>query len=95
MKIITLTFCLMAAALLLVSCGNKLNPETFAQVKTGMTEEEVRDLLGKPDEVESGELLGLTSTTFTYDNDGGYAQIWFINGNVSRKHYQSHPEKGK
>ncbi len=79
----------MATLFVLSSCGSKLNPDSFALVKTGMTEEEVKDLLGKPDEVESGELLGLTSSTFTYDNDGGYAQIWFINGNVSRKHYRS------
>jgi hypothetical protein len=92
MKQILNWLCVLVAALVLVACGSKLNPDSFAEVKTGMSLEEVKALLGKPDEVESGELLGLTSTTYTYDNDGGYAQIWFINGNVSRKHYQSNKD---
>lgn len=78
--------------LVLVACGSKLTPENFAKVKNGMSEEEVKEILGKPDEVESGEVLGLTSTTYTYDDQGGFARIGFINGNVATKHYTTEKE---
>jgi hypothetical protein len=76
---------LVACAGVLAACGSKLTPENFARVKSGMTEEEVRDILGKPDQLEGGELLGLSSSTYTYHNEGSVATIGFINGKVTLK----------
>ncbi|MGF1677892.1 MAG: outer membrane protein assembly factor BamE [Candidatus Methylacidiphilales bacterium] len=68
-----------------IACGNKLTSENFTKVKNGMTEEEVRSLLGKPKEVKTGEMLGLSSTTFTYEDGETQAVVGFINGKVTHK----------
>lgn len=72
-------------ALGLAACGNKRTPDNLARVKSGMSTEEVKAILGKPDRVETGSILGLEGTTFFYEKDGAKVQIQFINGEVTVK----------
>lgn len=69
----------------LVACGSKLTPDNFSLVKNGMTEEEVKGLIGKPNGVKSDEMLGLSSTIYTYSKGESEAKIGFINGKVTHK----------
>jgi len=72
--------------LTLVACGNKLTNDNFSKVKNGMTEAEVRAILGKPDEVETSEILGLKNTSYLYEKGDTRASINFISNNVISKH---------
>lgn len=63
----------------------RLTPENVAKVKQGMREEEVVDILGKPKEINSSGMLGITGTTYHYDNGKTQAAIVFINGEVVSK----------
>jgi tetratricopeptide (TPR) repeat protein len=51
----------------------------FAQVKKGMTEDEVRDLLGQPNlrDVREFPERGVTAWFYTRDVDGRAAAVWF------------------
>jgi outer membrane protein assembly factor BamE (lipoprotein component of BamABCDE complex) len=69
----------------LVACGNKLTPDNFTQVKNGMTEMEVKDLLGKPSSVKSEEMLGLSTTNYIYTKGESEVKIGFIYGKVTYK----------
>ena len=54
-------FALLAACLLLVAC-NKVNQDNYAQLKPGMSKENVERLLGDPDECAGA--LGMSSCTW-------------------------------
>ena len=51
----------------------------------GMTEEEVKELIGKPSAVKNDEMLGLSSTIYTYTKGNTEAKVGFINGKVTHK----------
>ncbi len=52
---------LLAGCLLLVAC-NKVNQDNYAQLKPGMSKDEVQSLLGKP--TECAGALGMSSCTW-------------------------------
>ncbi|MEM6885386.1 MAG: hypothetical protein AAF571_10165 [Verrucomicrobiota bacterium] len=70
---------------LLVACGSKLTSDNFYLIKNGMTEEEVKALIGKPKSVKNDEMLGLSSTVYTYQKGESEAKVGFINGKVTHK----------
>lgn len=67
------------------ACGSKRTPENLAKIKSGMTSAEVKAILGKPDRVETGSILGLEGSTFFYEKDGARVLIQFINDEVTVK----------
>lgn len=76
---------LLAVFALLSACGSKLTADNFSRVKNNMTEEEVKELIGKPNKVESEDILGFTTTTYTYNKGETEATVAFINGKVTLK----------
>jgi len=74
-----------ALVLALSACGSKLNNENLARVKNGMSSSEVKKILGGPDRVETGNILGLEGTTFYYHQGESKVQISFINDQVTVK----------
>lgn len=79
---------LLALAVLVVAlsaCASKLNDENLAKVKNGMSSAEVKKILGGPDRVETGNILGLEGTTFYYHRGESKVQISFINDQVTVK----------
>ena len=72
---------LLAAAISLVACSSKVTVETYDQIKTGMSRDEVHKLLGKPDDTSAHDVGGVLSLsketwkagnkvlTVTYGND--------------------------
>jgi hypothetical protein len=73
---------------------------TFAQIKEGMTEEEVLRILGEPTKVTTGSvttggigaMLGmdnLSGTTMIWNTDKGKANILFFRGKVKTKSFSN------
>jgi hypothetical protein len=70
----------------LIACGSKLNAENLNKVKNGMSQVEVKSILGKPDGVETSEILGLKNVSYLYQNGSNKVNINFINDTVISKH---------
>ncbi len=82
----TLGACLLLLAL--AACGSKVNQANFDKIKSGMTEQEVLDILGKPDETQS-RLGDDTWKRWDWKDDktGGKILIQFIGGRVVIPYY--------
>jgi hypothetical protein len=76
---------LAACALALTACGNKLTNETLMKVKQGMSEAEVKNILGRPATVETGETLGVKRAVYCYTKGQARVQIFFVNHQVAGK----------
>ncbi len=70
---------------MVIACGARLTNDNLLKVKNGMTEAQVKDILGGPTKVESGEVLGLRGSTYYYEKGKTRVQINFINDGVVSK----------
>jgi len=70
-----------AFALLLAACS-KVDQAHYAKVTSGMSEEQVYDILGKPDEASSRDLLGVSTTSAKWVSGDAVITIQFIDGKV-------------
>jgi hypothetical protein len=68
-------------ALLLVACS-KVDQEHYAKVTSGMSEAQVYDILGKPDEASSRDLLGVSTTSAKWVSGDAVITIQFVDGKV-------------
>jgi tetratricopeptide (TPR) repeat protein len=61
-----------------------MTAERFAQVKKGMTQDEVRSLLGQPNlrDIRDFPDRGISAWFYTKDVDGRAAAVWFAKGQV-------------
>jgi len=80
----------MAFAVTLIGCAPAVSRENYDRIETGMTEQQVRDILGEPDEVDGGgvSLPGVeaTASVATWrDNQGREITVTFVNGKVTTK----------
>jgi len=66
----------------LAACGSRLTQENLNRIENGMTEEQVKAILGKPTSVESAGALGMTSASYTYKSGDQEVKIMFVNGQV-------------
>jgi hypothetical protein len=65
-----------------VACASKLTSENLAKVKNGMTEDEVKAILGKPTAVETSGMLGISGSSYTYKTKDSEVKVIFLNGKV-------------
>lgn len=84
MKKFLSAFCL-SLVFLLAGCSSKFNNDNFSKIEVGQTEQQVKDLLGTPNSVESSGALGLTATTYKYEKGGNTGEVSFVNGKVISK----------
>lgn len=70
-----------ALALLLAAC-TRVDEEHFAQIKNGMTEQQVYDILGKPTEASSRDLLGVSATSARWVSGDAVITVQFVDGKV-------------
>jgi hypothetical protein len=68
-------------ALLLVACS-KVDQEHYAKVTNGMSEAQVYDILGKPDEASSRDVLGVSTTSAKWVSEDAVITIQFVDGKV-------------
>jgi len=73
---------LLTTVLALTACSSKLTQENLQKVHSGMTVDEVKTLLGSPTDVQSADMLGFKSTTFTYHTKSADVKVTFLNNKV-------------
>jgi len=73
------------AALLLVAACSKVTQENFAKVQDGMSEQDVRALLGDPSESSSAQILGVSGTSSRWVAGETVVTVRFVNGKVALK----------
>jgi len=76
---------LAGACMLLAACAGKLNNDNLLKVKNGMTEAQVKEILGSPTKIDTGDVLGLHGSTFIYEKGKTTVQVHFINDSVVAK----------
>ena len=83
--------CLFAALLVLssflVGCLSKVNKDNFDKIKTGMTEADVKDILGGPTESKGVNVAIVSGTNSTWKGPDGTITIQFVNGKVFAKEF--------
>lgn len=88
------SFAAAALALLLVACGSKVNEDDFAKIHEGMTQDQVTDILGKPTQSSSIDILGMSGTSATWTDNDARITIQFVNGKVRLKSF-SKPDQDR
>jgi hypothetical protein len=73
--------------ILLVGCGSTISEENFEKIHSGMTQAEVRAILGEPTESASMGVGPLVGTTATWRGEGGTITIQFVNEKVFAKQF--------
>jgi hypothetical protein len=80
-------------AIFLAACsGSKINQANFNKVLVGMSQAQVKDILGEPTEASSLDIAGFSGTTSTWRQGGAAITIQFVNGKVVAKQF-SKPNK--
>ena len=75
------TILLFTAVAALAACS-KLTQDNLSKVHNGMTNDEVKSLLGDPTTSQSGSFLGQSGTEFVYHTDKSDVKIDFVNDKV-------------
>ena len=83
----------LAVCLILPACGGaKISQDNFDKIKVGMTQAEVKIILGDPTEASSLDVAGFSGTTSTWKQGDTTIRIQFVNGKVVAKQF-SKPER--
>ena len=74
-------------ALAAVAACSRVSEENFAKIRDGMSEQQVIELLGKPAESSSVNVLGLSGTASKWVESGAVITVQFVNGKVRAKSF--------
>ena len=80
--------------LCLAACGSRLNQENFDKIHEGMSQKEVREILGEPVNAEGASLLGLSSGEAVWKDDKTTVTVHFLNDKVVSKRMSRTETKG-
>jgi hypothetical protein len=72
---------------MLAACGSKISQENFDKIKSGMTMEEVKGILGEPTESSAMGLGPLSGTSAHWKDKDKRISIQFVNGKVTVKNF--------
>jgi hypothetical protein len=78
----------------LAACGSRLNQENFEKIREGMSQKEVREILGEPVNASGASLLGLSSGEAVWKDDRTTITVHFLNDKVVSKQ-MSRTKKGE
>lgn len=81
--------------LALVACGSRVNQENYEKVRNDMSVEQVNDILGKPTEVSSIGIGGLSATTSQWKGKTHSILVTFANDRVKMKTYTKNENVSK
>lgn len=76
---------LLCATVLLCAACSPVNAENYDRIKTGMTPDEVHEILGKPDTVDAGSLADFEMRTEIWESRKLRIELSFLNGKLMRK----------
>jgi uncharacterized protein DUF3862 len=71
--------------LCLAACGSRLNQENFDKVHEGMSQKEVREILGEPVDASGASFLGLSSGEAVWKDGKTTVTVRFLNDKVVSK----------
>ena len=71
--------------LMLAACGSRANAENYAKLKSGMTQEEVHAILGRPAHVTGGGIAGFELTREVWNGSEQQIRVTFSNGKLLEK----------
>jgi outer membrane protein assembly factor BamE (lipoprotein component of BamABCDE complex) len=80
--------------LCLAACGSRLTQENFEKVREGMSQQEVRQILGEPADASGASLLGLSSGEAVWKDDKTTITVHFLNDKVISKQMSQNDKKG-
>jgi outer membrane protein assembly factor BamE (lipoprotein component of BamABCDE complex) len=80
--------------LCLAACGSRLNQENFDKIHEGMSQKEVREILGEPVDASGASFLGLSSGEAVWKDDKTTVTVHFLNDKVVSKHMSLTRKKG-
>ena len=72
--------------LCLAACGSRLNQENFDKIRDGMSQKEVREILGDPVDASGASFLGLSSGEAVWKDNKTTITVHFLNDKVISKH---------
>jgi hypothetical protein len=72
--------------------GSKISQDNFNKILVGMTQAEVRDILGEATESSSLDIAGFSGTTSTWRRNDISITVQFVNGKVVAKQF-SKPQR--
>lgn len=78
--------CLLSA-LLLSACSSSVSRENFDRIKNNMSQDEVIQILGEPDKINSIELGELSGSTAQWVNKKHQITVTFAGGKVAFRTY--------
>jgi hypothetical protein len=81
-------------ALIVLACS-KVNQENFLKIRDGMSEEEVIAILGRANESNSVNLLGISGTASRWVAGDTVITVRFVNGQVAFKSFDKAGAGGK
>lgn len=68
-----------AAVLALAGCGSSISPEAVEKLEVGMSQAEVKAILGTPTKTDTMKIGPIETTTFTYESGKDTVVIQFMN----------------
>jgi len=74
-----------ALMLVLAACGARLSQENFDKIRDGMSQKEVREILGDPADAQGASFLGLSGGSATWKDDKTTITVQFLNDKVVSK----------
>lgn len=80
--------------LVLAACGSRLSQENFDKIREGMSQKEVRDVLGDPAKAEGSSFLGISGGEAVWKDDKTVITVHFLNDKVVSKRMSSADKKG-
>ena len=80
--------------LCLAACGARLSQENFDKIHQGMSQREVREILGEPVDASGASLLGFSSGEAVWKDDKTTITVHFLNDKVVSKHMSQTDRKG-
>ena len=69
----------------LAACGSRLNQENFEKIREGMSQKEVREILGEPVDASGASLLGISGGEAVWKDDKTTVTVHFLNDKVVSK----------
>jgi outer membrane protein assembly factor BamE (lipoprotein component of BamABCDE complex) len=85
--------CLLCLAL--VACGPRVSQENYEKIRNDMSTEEVNKVLGKPTQVSSFGIGGLSATTAKWVGQTHTITVTFANEKVKMKSYAENESASK
>jgi outer membrane protein assembly factor BamE (lipoprotein component of BamABCDE complex) len=78
----------------LAACGSRLNQENFDKIHEGMSQKEVREILGEPVDASGASILGVSGGEAVWKDDKTTITVHFLNDQVVSKRMAKTEKKG-